>query len=496
MKSGSQVKITIFLLAVCLLFSAAGRELTLKIIQTTDLHGSISQDRLAGVAAIVEDETLSAGGPEKSLRIDCGDLIQGSYPMTLPEGRSLMIRYLNLLRYDVFVPGNHDFEFGASVLLPLLRKFTGSVLAANLDWPDAPVSAWKMFRRNGIDTAVIGIAYPSLERMFIPPVLGAARPLSVEKQLEHVMPQVMRARPDLIVLAIHAGEQVRFSPGFSMYDLIRKYPQIDLILCGHTHQAEPGRALGDSWLLQAPPLAQGAAVAEIVYDPDRKKIVSQRTRLVMVKGAPVDNRTVSGVHGRIHPEVKKAAGAVDSRTFRAMRHKIADLPFGSRLPEKNEYRTPWTQLCGEAIMAQTGAHVVFYSGDGKFQVKPGRLSEFYLYLLLPYQNYAVTVELTPDEVRAVLTEQLRFRKKKGMYQAPAGIRFTVSRGRVDGFVLENLPSGAKTCRCAFSSYVFAGSGKYPVLHSVLKDKKPEYCPRPIREMVAGHLAGKYPAERK
>lgn len=496
MKSGSQVKITIFLLGICLLFSAAGRELTLKIIQTTDLHGFVAQDRLARTAAIVEDETLSAGGPEKSLRIDCGDLIQGSYPMTLPEGRSLMIRYLNLLRYDVFVPGNHDFEFGASVLLPLLRHFTGSVLAANLDWRDAPVSAWKMFQRNGINTAVIGIAYPSLERMFISPVLGSARQLSVEKQLEVVMPQVMRARPDLIVLAIHAGGQVRFSPGFSMYDLIRKYPQIDLILCGHTHQADPGRALGDSWLLQAPPLAQGAAIAEIVYDPDRKKIVSQRTRIELVKGAPVDNRSVSGFHDQVHPEVKKAADAVNSRTFRAMRHRIAYLPFELRPPEKNEYSTPWTQLCGEAIMARTGAQAVFLGGDSNFRARPGLLSEFYLYLLLPYHSYAVTVELTPDEIRSVLTEQLRFRKKKGMYQAPAGIRFSVARGRLSEFVLEKLPPGAKTCRCAFSSYVFSGRGKYPVLHSVLKDKKPEYSPQTIREMVAGHLAEKYPVERK
>ena len=492
MKSGFHLKILILLLSVSLLFSAAGRELTLKIIQTTDLHGNLSQDRLARTAALVEDETRSAGGPENSLRIDCGDLIQGSYPMTLPEGRSLMIRYLNLLRYDVFVPGNHDFEFGSSVLLPLLRKFTGSVLAANLDWPDAPVSAWKMFSRNGIKVAVIGIAYPSLERMFIPPVLGSARPLSVEKQLELVMPEVMRARPDLIVLAVHAGGEVRFSPGFSMFDLIRKYPQIDLVLCGHTHQPDPGRALGSSWLLQAPPLAQGVAVADIVYDSERRKIISQRTRIELVKGAPIDNRTVSGVHDRVHPEVKKAAAAVNSRTFRAMRHQIARLPFELRQPEKNEYRTPWTQLCGEAVMAQTGAQVVFYSGDGKFQVKPGALSEFYLYLLMPYQNYAVTVDLTPDEVRAILTEQLRFRKKKGMYQAPAGIRFAVARGRLSDFILEKLPPGAKTCRCAFSSYVFAGSGKYPVLHSILKNKQPEYCPRSIREMVAGHLAGHYP----
>ena len=43
MKSGFRHKVLIFLLGSGLLFCAAGRELTLKIIQTTDLHGYIAE---------------------------------------------------------------------------------------------------------------------------------------------------------------------------------------------------------------------------------------------------------------------------------------------------------------------------------------------------------------------------------------------------------------------------------------------------------------------
>ena len=485
----------IFFFAVCcrLLLSADGRELSVRIIQTTDLHGSISHGRLFRIASLVKRETESAGGSDKSLRIDCGDLFQGSCAMTFPEGRSLMIRYLNSLSFDVFVPGNHDFEFGSAVLGPLLHQFSGTVLALNLDWKKAPVRSWKMFRKNGISIAVVGIAYPALEKMFIPPVLGAVRPLSVEKQMERVMPEVVRARPDLIVLALHAGEHVRFSQDFSLYDLIRKYPQIDLILCGHTHQTEVGKAVRDTWLMQAPALAQGIGIADVTFDTDRKRIVSMRTRI-----ARPDDKADSGDSG--DAGIRKAVDRLNRQTARAVSHKIANPPFELRPPEKNELDSAWTRICGKAIMACTGAEIVFYAPGSRYRVKPGLLSEYSLFCMMPYDEYAVVVELNADEIRRIMDEQMMVRKKGGMYQPFSSLHFTASgggrRGRQRysaGLPLEN----GRTYRTAFGSYIFSGSGRCRVLHAVVNNKKPWYSyPKTIREMTADYVREAYPLKKK
>lgn len=486
----NRLKKTVFLIAVIcgLLLSASGQDAAVRIIQTTDLHGTIDHGRLARVATLVERETRDAGGKENSLRIDCGDLVQGSYAMTFPAGREFMIRFLNRLSFDVFIPGNHDFEFGSAALLPLLGQFRGTVLASNLEWTGAPVRPWKMFRRSGLNIAVIGIAYPSLDRMFVPPVLDPVRVLSVKKQLETVIPEVMSARPDLILLAVHAGEQTRFEPDFSCYDLVRRYPQIDLVLCGHSHQTDPGKALGKStWRIQGPALANGIAVAEISFDRKKRRVTSLKTRLAMIQDAPE------------HPEIKNQVKSLDRQAFRSGRQPVAEIPSELRPPERNEYSSFLTKVCGRAIMKATKAEIVFYGVSSRFRVQRGVLNRFQLFRLLPYADHILTVDLTADEVIRILQEQIAIRQKKGMYQTPSGLHFTLAGRKVRSVALD--PSGqplenGRTYRTAFSSYIFAGSGRSPILHSIVKNKEAVYFPAQVREMVADYLTETCPIQKK
>ncbi|MBO4631633.1 MAG: bifunctional metallophosphatase/5'-nucleotidase [Lentisphaeria bacterium] len=485
----NDVKKSVFILvSCCLLLSAAGEELTLRIIQTTDLHGSIDHGRLARTATLVEQETQAAGGPDKSLRIDCGDLIQGTYAMTDPEGRALMIHFLNRLSFDVFVPGNHDFEFGSASLLVLLRQFRGTVLAVNLDWKNAPVLPWKMFRRNGLNIAVIGIAYPALDRMFLPQILGQAHSREAGPALEKIIPQVIRSRPDLIVLAVHAGEHTRLGPGFTMFDLIRKFPQIDLVLCGHSHRQDAGRMIGaNTWRMQSPALAYGIGVAEIRFDSKKKRITSLQTRLI-----PIDQVGE-------HPEIRNQVNELNRKISRSGRRKIAAVPFELRPPEKTEIASALTDLYGRAVMAHTGAEIVFYGVNSRFRLNPGILNEFLLFRLMPYDDYAVTVDLTAGEIQRILTEQLQIHRKGGMYQPPCGLRFTVLRRRPAALMLASsgrpLEDG-RTYRTAFSSYIFSGSGRCPVLHAIVKQKKAGYFSQTVRKMVMDYLQENYPIKTK
>ena len=485
----NRLKKTVLLIAVSfLLVSASGQDAAVRIIQTTDLHGTIDHGRLARVATLVERETESAGGRDKSLRIDCGDLVQGSYAMTFPAGREFMIRFLNQLSFDVFVPGNHDFEFGSAALLPLLRQFRGTVLGLNLEWNGAPVRPWKMFSRGGLNIAVIGIAYPSLDRMFVPQVLDPVRVLPVEKQLETVIPEVMRARPDLILLAVHAGEQTRFNRNFSGYDLVRKYPQINLVLCGHSHQTDAGKALGkNTWRIQGPALANGITVAEISCDRKKRRVTSLKTRLVMIQDVPEQ------------PEIRKQVKALDRQTFRSGRQPVAEIPAELRPPEKNEYSSFLTKLCGKAVMKATGAEIVFYGVSSRFRAGRGVLTRFQLFRLLPYADHILTVDLTADEIVRILEEQIAVRRKNGMYQAPCGLHFTLAGRKLRSVTLDSTgrpPETDRTYRTAFSSYIFAGGGRCPELHSIVKDKKAVFFPALVREMAAEYLSEACPIQKK
>ena len=464
---------------------AIGAETRLRIVQTTDLHGSVDHGRLARTGTLIENEIRDAGR-DHVLWIDCGDLIQGSYAMTLDHGGEAMIRFLNHFSCDVFVPGNHDFEFGSARLLQLIRSFGGAVLASNLIWPDAPVKPWKMFRRGGMNTAVIGVTYPWLSQKLIPPVLGPVRLPDVRAQLASVMPEVMRARPDLIVLAVHSSEHGVLAPDFRLYDLIRQYPQIDLVLFGHSHQPEAGKPIGNSsWMMQAPALGGGIGVADVVYDPAKRRVVSLKTRLVRSDGVPE------------HPAVREMLAPLNRRANSYGRVTVGFSPVELRPPEKMEHSSALTELFGRAIAAATGADVVFYGANSRYRQKAGPLNRFQVYLLCPYDDHAVTVELTADEIRRILEEQLAVQRRNARYyQPPSGLRFTVARRKPNGIVLNStgkpLEPG-RTYRCTFSSFLFSGGGSCPVLHGIVKSKSAQYDLRPVRELVLDFLQKNHPA---
>ena len=92
------------------------------IFQTSDIHGHLNNKttehsngwlKLGGV---LKKEIEEAGGHDNCLLIDCGDTFQGTIEASEAKGE-FAISFMNNLKYDVFVPGNHDFDFGLNVFL-------------------------------------------------------------------------------------------------------------------------------------------------------------------------------------------------------------------------------------------------------------------------------------------------------------------------------------------------------------------------------------------
>ena len=50
--------------------------------------------------------------------------------------------------------------------------------------------------------------------------------------LRGIMPEVLAAKPDLIVLAWHSGI---YTPPGTMFRFLSEFPEIDLVLAGHSH---------------------------------------------------------------------------------------------------------------------------------------------------------------------------------------------------------------------------------------------------------------------
>ncbi|MBO7146907.1 MAG: bifunctional metallophosphatase/5'-nucleotidase [Lentisphaeria bacterium] len=455
-------------------------EISLKVIQTADLHGCFRKGALAKTASVIRAEYGDGSG---ALLIDCGDFAQGSFASTLDRGTG-MVSYLNRMKYDLLVPGNHDFEFGTAALARNLQVFEGTVCALNLAMDDVRIVPWKAFHRKGLKIVVIGIAYPALERMYIGDPFRGFRMFSVKQRLEKIIPSVMAEKPAVIILAMHAGNYTWLDQDFNLYHLLRKYPQIDLVLTSHSHQAEAGKSAGShSWRMQAPAYG-GAAVAEIVYDTQMKKIISLKSRVVPLEPHQIEDPQIR----ELSTSILKDAAVYGNQPIAYCKQPLS--------VGKKRKKGSFDTMCAAAIRQHTRSDIVFFRSSGRWDQPPGVLTRQELYSLLPYETYPAVIPLTQQELRAVLKEQLTRRADSFLF--PDGLRYHAKGKKLISFTVEQ--SGKKEeYRCAFSSYALAGGGSaFPVLRGIALKKwnKIEFFPETIRSVLEKYLKTGYPYRKK
>ncbi|EGQ9845717.1 bifunctional metallophosphatase/5'-nucleotidase [Vibrio cholerae] len=217
------------------------------ILGTSDLHGhfmpwdySADKLNLSGSLSQIATKvkTIRQEQPNVIL-VDAGDTIQGNFVETFKdEAIDPMMLGFNEMKYDVWVLGNHEFDFGLKVLNRSLTQFKGRSLADNIQRPDGNpfLPGYTIIERGGIKIGVIGMDTPMtqvfaegtnrLEGMtFTNPTL------EVQKIIKQIDPQV-----DAIVLVAHMGiENENDITNTGVTDIANGNPELDAIVAGHMH---------------------------------------------------------------------------------------------------------------------------------------------------------------------------------------------------------------------------------------------------------------------
>ena len=276
---------SIFILVIITLFFsvsslfASSEERVITILQTSDLHGRIyaydyatdSVDNDAGLAKIA---TLIAEEREKypdAILIDGGDIIQdnsASLFHNLPVHP--MIEALNDLDYDVWVLGNHEFNFGLDILEKNIKGFNGVVLSANIyknGTDERYIDPYALFDVNGIKVAIIGMIPPLI------PIWEASNPShfenlefrSVVEETKKVLDE-LEGKYDVLIGAYHIGAN-----GETGYEGVREianaFPQFDAIFAGHEH-ATTNEVVNGVRIIE--PGKYGWALAEVQVKLDKE----------------------------------------------------------------------------------------------------------------------------------------------------------------------------------------------------------------------------------
>ncbi|QIZ77811.1 bifunctional metallophosphatase/5'-nucleotidase [Ferrimonas lipolytica] len=224
-------------------------EVTISIGATSDLHGRIfgydyatnSEDVDAGLTRVATLLADARAQDPNIIMIDIGDTVQGNSAQLFNDDPTHpVVSSLNALDFDVWVPGNHEFNFERSFIDRNLANFNGAVLSANIKWESNSanyIRGYQIFEVDGARVAVIGLTPANV------PNWEASAPshfagLKFEEELASTQAAmdelVAEYAPDVIVGALHLGRSGEYGAG--VHDIAAAMAdKFDVILAGHEH---------------------------------------------------------------------------------------------------------------------------------------------------------------------------------------------------------------------------------------------------------------------
>ncbi|MEL3899215.1 bifunctional metallophosphatase/5'-nucleotidase [Treponema phagedenis] len=272
---------------------AGADEVRLVFGATADVHGRLypydyaitEEDPDAGYSktyTIVKE--MRAKYPNMVL-MDVGDTVQDNSAELFNDLETHpMIQAMNYMDYDIWVLGNHEFNFEKEFLVRNIKNFKGAVVTANI-YNTADNSSfvlpYQLLNIEGVRVAVVGLVPPHI------PMWEASSPshfkgLSFEEPLTAVRKTVdsLKGQYDVLVGAFHLGRNPEYGSQGSAFSIAEAIPEFDLIFGGHEHAryvTEVAGKNGDkTWVLEPGCYGWALAVGEITVKKqnDTWKVVS------------------------------------------------------------------------------------------------------------------------------------------------------------------------------------------------------------------------------
>ena len=310
-------RVVVFVSLVLLLWPAFGAPVrTITILHTNDLHESIrTLPRIAGYVADYRREHPN------TVFLDAGDWFDRGSSLPLVTRGEAMYGAMATCGYDAWVMGNHDWAYGGSRLRELMRLYPVPVLASNLGTTKPPQAA------NMVQTLVlefggvrIGFFGLTTDRYGTNPKW---RPyiyvLSSRESAAKAIAELKRKQVDVIVAVTHLGyvklkHEIGSKPP-SDQDLAREFPDIDVIVGGHSHtrvKAERVRNVHkETGVIIVQAGASGRYVGKLVLSVDvaSKRIIDFESELVAVTNAlpehPETAAFVAAQYAKHMPDARK-----------------------------------------------------------------------------------------------------------------------------------------------------------------------------------------------
>ncbi len=367
---------------------------TIRIIATSDLHGKFMPwdyaqniERPTGSMAQLSS-AIAQYRNENTLLVDAGDTIQDNAADIFVHSDDVhpMVQAINALKYDVWVTGNHEYNYGMDVLRKTIADMQCSVLTGNVyDESGKPIAAGcEVFEIGGIRVAVIGMVTPNI-------AIWDAQNLkecTVTDPLEETRKIIddIRGQYDVLVGVYHMGLENEYGvPNSGVTDILSECPEFDVMVSAHEHRQIAGEIIGDTLVVQNKKMAQTMAVIDLELKKDGKtwKAAGKTSESIDISGYEPDPSIVQ-LLSKYHEQACEDAVQV-----------IGELKGGALVPEDEIPGITEGRLRDSAVidlihsvqMHYTGADVSASSlTSSGSRIEPGKIRKCDTSLIYRYDN--------------------------------------------------------------------------------------------------------------
>ena len=469
MKKQSLKRILSLLMAICMIVSlmpavfaaeedgaAAEDNVEILFLNTSDIHGQLfATDYTADVSAsgtyrqgwtraatyIKEQQALY----DNVFLSDSGDTIQGTpltyyYAFEEDTMDDPSVKVLRTMGYDMWVLGNHEFNYGMDILTEQVNYATSAstetestvamsmanYLAAETNSDEAKDWAtWNGYEPyivkeyEGIKVAIMGIGNPNIPQWDVPENwegIYFANPVDTYLHYE----AEMEAAADIIVLISHSGIDSDPVASDFIRELVETTDSVDLVFSGHEHRNERvdiTNAAGET----VPVIACGTKAAVVgralfTVDPETKEIVSLEAEPVqMVANKEAVYEIDTDLEAVLQPyeeatwneymlqPIGTASGDFPAANLGSAPSAFMDLINQVQLYYSYDYNGENTpDDPSDDTMAQLSISAPLTSGDAANLIPAGDIVLGDMFRLYRYENWFYQITMSGKEVRTWL----------------------------------------------------------------------------------------------
>ena len=331
-------KLLCSLFALSAVSTAMAQEVNIKILGTSDIHGRVVpwsygadvEDKSGSYAQIATYVKDVRKNNKNVVLVDVGDAIQDNQVDVFAKDKKYykdhpIPKVLNEMNYDIFVLGNHEFNFGMKALDEILKDIKAKKLTANFYHKKNDkryIDATTIIEKDGVKLGIIGLSTPMSAKF--EEDTGNLKDMKFTSPTEEARTQVEKLKAkgvDAIIAVTHMGiDNENNIPDTGMRDVINAVDGIDVVIAGHMHKDVPSETIKNTLITE--PHRYGTVVSEVdltfdINDKKEVKLVKKESKTVPVKALEADKKIVE-IYKPYHEKLRELNNVVIGQTANEM----------------------------------------------------------------------------------------------------------------------------------------------------------------------------------